>query len=94
MGVTAFNRYMRICKSDQQYKKLFSPWKSRILLASIWIFVACYTVVPRLAGLQAYAFIPGYALCGPAHLSETGKNDPLRHCSHFILVSTVNNNNN
>ena len=34
MGVTAFNRYMRICKSDQQYKKLFSPWKSRILLGT------------------------------------------------------------
>ena len=83
MGVTAFNRYMRICKSDQQYKKLFSPWKSRILLASIWIFVACYTVVPRLAGLQAYAFIPGYALCGPAHLSETGK------MIHYGIVLTL-----
>ena len=73
MGLTAVNRYVRICKSDQQYKKLFSARKSRALLAIVWTFVACYTVVPRLAGLQAYEFVPGYAQCSIAHLSEGGK---------------------
>jgi len=73
MGLTAVNRYVRICKSDQQFKRLFSARRSRALLASVWIFVACYAAVPRLFGLQAYEFVPGYAQCSIAHLSETGK---------------------
>lgn len=32
MGLTAINRYFRICKSEQQYKKFFSPGKSRTWL--------------------------------------------------------------
>ena len=31
MGLTAVNRYVKICKPDQQYKKLFSARKSRAL---------------------------------------------------------------
>lgn len=73
MGLTAVNRYVRMCKTDQQYKKLFSAAKSRALLFSVWSFVACYTLVPRLFGLQAYEFVPGYAQCSIAHLSESGK---------------------
>ena len=37
MGLTAVNRYMRICKSDQQYKRFFSARKSQALLAFVWI---------------------------------------------------------
>ena len=73
MGLTAFNRYMRICKSEQQYKRIFSPLKSRALLACAWILVACYIPVPKLTGLQGYLFAPAYALCVPAHLNQTGK---------------------
>ncbi|CAH3179262.1 unnamed protein product [Porites lobata] len=73
MGLTAVNRYVRICRSTQQYDRLFSARKSRLLLAIVWFSVACYTVVPRLAGLQAYEFVPGYAQCSIAHLSEIGK---------------------
>ena len=80
MGLTAFNRYMRICKSEQQYKRIFSPWKSRALLACAWILVACYIPVPKLTGLQDYVFVPGYALCAPAHLNQTGKS------VHFAIV--------
>ena len=80
MGLTAFNRYMRICKSEQQYKRIFSPWKSRALLACAWILVACYIPVPKLTGLQDYVFVPGYALCVPAHLNQTGK------VVHFAIV--------
>ena len=71
--LTAINRYTRICRSDQQYKKLFSAWNARALLALVWIFVACYAVVPRLASLQTYAFVPGYGICALAFLSEAGK---------------------
>ena len=73
MGLTAFDRYMRICKSEQQYKKIFSPRKSRAWLACAWFFIACYIAVPKLAGLLDYEFIPGYATCTVAHLSESGK---------------------
>ena len=83
MGLTAVNRYVRICKSHQQYKRLFSARKSRALLASVWSFVACYTVVPRLFGLQAYEFVPGYAQCSIAHPSETGK------FIHYGIVITL-----
>ena len=83
MGLTALNRYVRICKTDQQYKKLFSAAKSRVLLTSVWSFVAGYTLVPRLLGLQAYEFVPGYAQCSIAHLSESGK------MIHYGIVVTL-----
>ena len=83
MGLTAVNRYVRMCKSDQLYNKLFSVWKSNALLASVWTFVACYAAIPRLAGLQAYEFVPGYAQCSIAHLSETGK--MINYCIVLIL---------
>ena len=74
MGLTAVNRYVRICRSTQQYDRFFSARKSRLLLAIVWFSVACYTVVPRLAGLQAYEFVPCYAQCSIAHpVREMGK---------------------
>ena len=54
MGLTAVNRFVRICKSDQQYKKLFSARKSRALLAFVWTFVACYTVVPTVVWSSSF----------------------------------------
>ena len=90
MGLTAFDRYMRICKSEQQYKKFFSPRKSRTWMACAWFFIACYSVVPKLAGLQDYEFVPGYAICAVAHLSESGK---IIHytivLSLFLLTSLI-----
>ena len=83
MGLTAVNRFVRICKSERQYKSLFSTKKSRVLLAVVWTFVASYTLVPRLFGLQAYEFVPGYAQCSIAHLSEIGK------MIHYGIVLTL-----
>ena len=83
MGLTAFDRYMRICKSEQQYKKIFSPRKSRAWLACAWFFIACYSAVPKLAGLQDYEFIPGYTTCAVAHLSESGK------IIHYTIVISL-----
>ena len=54
MGLTAINRYVRICKSDQQYKRLFSHRKSLILIFSAWLFAACYILIVRLTGLQNF----------------------------------------
>ena len=73
MGFTAVNRYVRICKSDEKYKRFFSKWKSRIRLAFAWIFVACYILTMRLTGLQGFYFTPGYAACLNEHLNEFAK---------------------
>ena len=83
MGLTAVNRYVRMCKSYQQYKRLFSARKSRALLALVWTLVACYVAVPPLAGLQVFEFVPGYAQCSLAHLSESGK------MIHYGIVLTL-----
>ena len=82
MGLTAVNRYVRICKSDRLYQKLFSVKKSRLLLAFAWTFVACYLAIPRLFGIWAFEFSPGYAICTIAHLSESGKT-----ANYIIVVS-------
>ena len=83
VGLKAVNRYVRICKSDQQYRRLFSARKSRAMIASVWSFIACYTVVPRLFGLQAYELVSGYAQRSIVHLSETGK------FIHYGIVITL-----
>ena len=77
MGLTALNRYIRICKSNQQYNLYFSKKKSRILLGSAWTFVALYILIPRLTGLQDFHFVPNYAACLNSHLCW--KNTSL-HC--------------
>lgn len=81
MGLTAFNRYVRICKSDHQYKLLFSQKKSLILLASTWMIVASYILIPRLADIQRFHFVPGYAACLNEHLSEVS-----RIIHYFVVV--------
>ena len=80
MGLTALNRYIRICKSNQQYNLYFSKKKSRILLGSAWTFVALYILIPRLTGLQDFHFVPNYAACLNSHLSNFGK------ILHYIVV--------
>ena len=80
MGLTAINRYVRICKSDQHYKRFFSHRKSLILIVSSWMFVACYILIVRLTGLQEFHFVPGYAVCMNVHLREFGK------IVHYVLV--------
>ena len=41
MGLTALNRYTRICKSDQQYNLFFSKKKSLIFLHGIFVDLCC-----------------------------------------------------
>ena len=81
MGLTAINRYVRICRSDQQYRQLFSKTKSRVVLGSAWVFIACYILFPRLTGLQEFHFVPGYAACLNRHLSKFGN---MLH--YFVVV--------
>ena len=81
MGLTAANRYMRMCKSDQQYKRFFSPMKSRVILASAWISITFYILISRLAGFEGFYFVPEYAACLIKHLRKVSK---IVH--YFVVV--------
>ena len=81
MGLTALNRYVRICKTDLQYKRVFSQRNSRILLGSAWAFVALYILISRLTGLQEFRFVPGYAACLNETLSKSG-----RVVHYFVVI--------
>ena len=84
MGLTAFNRFTRICKSDQQYKRFFSQRKSRIFLASAWVFVAFYLILMTfITGLQEFRFSPDYALCLNMHLTKLGS------IIHYVVVVSL-----
>ena len=80
MGLTALNRYVKICQPHQQYRRLFSNKSSCILLASTWTLIALYLLVTRLAGFQEFRFVPGYAACLNYHLSEVGRK------VHYVIV--------
>ena len=47
--------------------------KLLLFLSIVWFSVVCYAVVPRLTGIQAYEFVPGYAQCSIGHLGKIGK---------------------
>lgn len=79
MGLTAFNRYVRIVKTNN-YNCIFTPQKSRTMLASVCVFIACYIAVPRFARLQDFGFVPEYASCHIIHLTEEGR------IAHYCIV--------
>lgn len=86
MGLTAFNRYVRIVQTNI-YNYVFSPTKSRAILASLCVFIACYIAVPSFAGLQDFAFVPEYATCHIIHTSETGMIIHYNVVIFFFLIS-------
>ena len=69
MGLTAFNRYVRIVHTNR-YNNIFSRFKSRIILASLCVIIASYIAIPGLTGLQNFEFVPEYATCHITHASE------------------------
>ena len=82
MGLTAYNRYVRIVKS-QQYSRIFTPTRSKMYVAAIWLTVAGYVSIPKLAGWTEYGFIPGYAVCTIVHPTETMK------ITHYSIVVSL-----
>ena len=83
MGLTAVNRYVRMCRSNTTYQKIFSLRKSCLWVLFLWLFVACYIAIPQLAKLQDFEFVPGYAQCSIKHLGESAK------FIHYIIVLTL-----
>ena len=73
MGLTAANRYMRTCKSDMEYKRFFSTIKSCLVLAFGWSLISCFILLPRLAGVQRFQFVPEYAACLSQQLAASNK---------------------
>ena len=67
----AFVTNASMCIWNKSYVR--TAGKLLLLLSIVWFSVACYAVVPRMAGLQAYEFVPGYAQCPIGHLSKIGK---------------------
>lgn len=72
MGVTAFNRYMRVVQT-RHYDKIFSPKRSRLVLVMVWTLIASYVAIPRLTGWYEFGFIPGYTSCHVISLTESRK---------------------
>lgn len=81
MGLTAFNRYVRIVKTTN-YSGIFSRKKSRTILICLCLFIAGYIIVPNFAGLQEFSFLPDYASCHIIHLTDAGT---IAHYSIVLL---------
>ena len=72
MGLTAFNRYIRINKTGY-YKKIFSARLSKLWLVSVCLFLALYLVIARVTKWQNYEFVSGFAACSVEHYTEQRK---------------------
>lgn len=79
MGLTAFNRYVRIVKTTN-YSVIFSRKKSRTMLICLCVFIAGFIIVPQFAGLQKIGFLPHYASCHIIHLTKAGM------IAHYSIV--------
>ena len=66
IGLTALNRYVKICKTNPEKK-------SRILIVTVWLLMGVYVVISRLIGPQEVQFSPGYVLCLNSHLNRLGR---------------------
>ncbi|XP_022805257.1 beta-4C adrenergic receptor-like [Stylophora pistillata] len=82
MGLAAINRYIRIVKT-RSYPHIFTPFLSKLYVCAVWMFVAGYVAIPRLAGWTAYGFIPGYAVCTIVHPTEAAK------ITHYCVVVSL-----
>ena len=72
MTLTAFNRYVRIVKTNI-YHKLFSMRKCKLWILAVYVVVAAYVLTQVFVGNQKIQFVPGYAVCSTTHLRETAK---------------------
>ena len=72
MALTAFNRYIRIVRADH-YRKIFSPWRSKVWLFCVWFSLAGYLLIARVTNWQRYDFVVGFAACSVEHYTENRK---------------------
>ena len=86
MGLTAFNRYMRIVKTNQ-YNKIFSPRKSKVWLSCVWLSLAFYLLVGRATNWFTVQFTPGYAVCSIAFNESDTRT--IHYCFVFIFFFSL-----
>ena len=82
MGLTAFNRYMRVVK-PKHYRVLFSSQRSRLVLGFSWLILLIYITVARCTKWQTFEFMPNYALCTAMYSSE--ENALIHYCITISL---------
>lgn len=85
IALTAFNRYVRIVKTNM-YNKLFSMGKCPLWIGSVYVVVTTYIVTQVVAGNQKIQFVPSYAVCTTTHLREAAK---VIHYSFVVPVFVV-----
>ncbi|XP_078370457.1 histamine H2 receptor-like [Oculina patagonica] len=79
MGLTAFNRYIRIVKT-QDYNRFFSPRRSKVWLSCVWLSLSCYLLIGRVTNWNRFEFIPGYAVCSVVFAERK------RKAAHYSVV--------
>ena len=72
MGLLAFNRYMRIVKTNH-YNKNFSPRKSKVWLSCVWLSLALYLLIGRATNWSTFKFFPGFAVCSDAFTTSESR---------------------
>ena len=82
MGLAAFNRYIRIVKPNK-YPYIFTPVLSKVYIGAVWLLIAGYVAVPKLAGWTNYWFIPGYAVCAVMFATDAVK------IAHYCIVVSL-----
>ena len=90
MGLTALNRYVRMCRPDLEYQRFFSKKKSLTLLVSVWVIVACYSGLPNIVGLRKNTFFPEYCLMCHCSSQRKWQTDTLLYRCLFVLVNAFN----
>ena len=82
MALTAFNRYIRIVKTNH-YRQFFSPRRSKLWLFCVWFLLVAYLLIARITNWQRYDFVVGFAACSVEHYTEN------RKLLHYCLVVSV-----
>ncbi len=82
MGLTAFNRYIRINKTSY-HNKIFSPRLSKLWLMFVCLSLALYLLIARVTNWQKYDFVAGFAACSVEHFNEQ------RKAIHYSFVVSI-----
>ena len=76
LGLTAFNRYMKIVKTNH-YNKIFSPCRSKIWLSCLWLSFALYLLIVRVTDWIRIEFNQSFAVCSFAYPTSESR---IIHC--------------
>lgn len=87
MGLIAINRYFCVLKPNR-YKTIFTPRRSAVFLASLWIFIALVVIFPLTVGWASMEFSPVMAACSLHFNSLTTETGFTTFVMLFFVVSS------